>query len=83
MTQGSSCLATLGSGTESRWDSRAERHASSRSRVHQYGGGWMPPLQQRMRKYCGSQTSQTRAPFPEVSRLVGVSRCGAPSHGRL
>ncbi len=32
MTQGSSCLATLGSGTESRWDSRTERDSASRSR---------------------------------------------------
>src|SRR5207247_2057852 len=29
MTQGSSCLATLGSGTESRWDSRTERDSAS------------------------------------------------------
>src|SRR5206468_6859036 len=32
ITQGSSCLATLGSGTESRWDSRTERDSASRSR---------------------------------------------------
>src|SRR5437773_1031489 len=32
MTQGSSCLATLDSGTESRWDSRTERDSASRSR---------------------------------------------------
>src|SRR5437667_9727614 len=32
MTQGSSCLATLGYGTESRWDSRTERDSASRSR---------------------------------------------------
>ena len=32
MTQGRSCLATLGSGTESRWDSRTERDSASRSR---------------------------------------------------
>ena len=32
MTQGSSCLATLGFGTESRWDSRTERDSASRSR---------------------------------------------------
>src|SRR5205809_6096407 len=30
MTQGSSCLATLGSGTESRWDSRTERDSAAR-----------------------------------------------------
>jgi len=32
MTQGSSCLATLGFGTESRWDSPTERDPASRSR---------------------------------------------------
>jgi len=32
MTQGSSCLATLGFGTESRWDSQTERDSASRSR---------------------------------------------------
>src|SRR6266536_4523864 len=32
MTQGSSCVATLGFGTESRWDSRMERDSASRSR---------------------------------------------------
>jgi len=32
MTQGSSCLATLGFGTESRWDSRTARDSASRSR---------------------------------------------------
>src|SRR6185369_13915206 len=32
MTQGSSCLATLGFGTESRWDSRTERDSASRCR---------------------------------------------------
>src|SRR5438552_8549392 len=32
MTQGSSCLATLGSGTESSWDSRTGRDSASRSR---------------------------------------------------
>src|SRR5438045_8889291 len=30
--RGSSCLATLGSWTESRWDSRTERDSASRSR---------------------------------------------------
>jgi len=32
VSRGSSCLATLGSGTESRWDSRTERDSASRSR---------------------------------------------------
>src|SRR5438876_1220073 len=32
ITQGSSCLATLGSGTESSWDSRTGRDSASRSR---------------------------------------------------
>src|SRR5436309_13148925 len=61
MTQGSSCLATLGFGTESRWDSRTARDSASRSRFAARDG-WMFPPQHCMRKHCGSQTSQTRAP---------------------
>ena len=38
--------------------------------IRHHGGGRMFPPQNCMRKCCESQTSQTRAPFPAVSRLV-------------
>src|SRR6266511_2326465 len=73
MTQGSSCLATLGYRTESRLGFWNGARLCESQQVRQHGDGCMFPPQPCIRKCCGLQMSQTRAPFPSVSRLVAVS----------
>src|SRR6266536_1303233 len=73
MTQGSSCLANLGSGTESRLGFWNGARLCESQQVRQHGDGWMFPPQHCMRKCCGSLTSQSCASFLAISRLVGVS----------
>src|SRR6266576_1376029 len=58
MTQGSSCLATLGFGTESRWDSRMARARdgvmkSNRVRARTIPKGLRPPAQGWRSAYLG------------------------------
>src|SRR5437879_2810267 len=67
MTQGSSCVATLGFGTESRWDSRTERDSASCSRFAK------PAVAQSLRhSYICSVTSVWLNTCQPAARIASV-----------